>query len=295
MNAKYSLVAFCSGIVALLSASLPVLAQDCGGVPQEHYNNRPLVLGSQHGYLSDRKDSGHNARLVNNPFAWEEMHANTVCGDNLKWGSVVTIKSKNSGRWLSGAGEGARFVENVSQSEKWELLNPNNTSDRNNMHCGDWVAFRNLATGKYLVSEDHGDVNANRTGIGPWEKWHFRCAGEPNTIGSFDTLLTPMQCMQKYDRTPDGCSTPEEVSSYISRHYDGVFNDACNAHDVCYAIPGNSKQVCDAEFHDSMNAKCSGDIGCLTVATTYATGVAVGGASSYENAQKDQRGWSCLK
>lgn len=104
---------------------------------------------------------------------------------------------------------------------------------------------------------------------------------------------------------PNGCgstlSTVGDLTESILRHLEGFsgnpdepypgvsFAGACNNHDSCYTSLGAVRGDCDAMFRNDVTAACysSGPPAatCLNFAAIFATGVSVGGQSSFNNGQ----------
>jgi Group XII secretory phospholipase A2 precursor (PLA2G12) len=93
-----------------------------------------------------------------------------------------------------------------------------------------------------------------------------------------------------YHEPVNGCSNPVYPRNYS---WNGVFRDACNNHDRCYATPTRTKGVCDDEFLVEMSRICeSAPFGsvtvCRTVGATYYKAVDEFGREYYDTAQSKQ-------
>ncbi|MBT5549999.1 MAG: hypothetical protein HOJ79_05920 [Nitrospina sp.] len=84
---------------------------------------------------------------------------------------------------------------------------------------------------------------------------------------------------------PNGCSV-EKVSEDLDPKYQALFAVACDTHDLCYAVDGVSKKVCDDEFKDNMDATCASSgleiLACAPMASIAYKAVQLGGKSSYD-------------
>ncbi|MAK62690.1 MAG: hypothetical protein CMK09_17100 [Ponticaulis sp.] len=278
------------------------IAQECSGKTSGAYNNRPVALMGANGWLSIRMNqtglSGPDARNAPRLQAWEQMNAETVCGDNLTYGTEIYIRAFENNAVLSGYQQEAFFgTGQPSEWDRWVIVRTNGSASPGAMHCGDTIALKNKASGKYLVSEDNGNVSADRSAIGLWEKWIFECAGEPGSRGNFGSVnIGTDRCLAFFEWTPNGCSTPDNFASDVTDIYDRRFQNACNNHDVCYATPGKSKSDCDTNFLADMSATCGGNAVCLGFASGYSGAVAASneGQVSYNNAQNRMKGAVCM-
>ena len=52
----------------------------------------------------------------------------------------------------------------------------------------------------------------------------------------------------------DHCSVP--MSDKLSEHYNSLFSDSCDLHDICYFAPGNTKEYCDDALLTRMQQDC---------------------------------------
>jgi hypothetical protein len=68
------------------------------------------------------------------------------------------------------------------------------------------------------------------------------------------------------------------------------FNDACKNHDKCYCTSGSSKDDCDAQFLEDMQAACESSplnsVGCNDLAQIYYGAVHNYGQDAFDKAQK---------
>jgi len=72
-------------------------------------------------------------------------------------------------------------------------------------------------------------------------------AAPPNGCGSRSLILISEEIVP--DQWPAGVN----------------FNEACNAHDMCYFTPGTQKEECDNEFHEALLAECRRALECTNL------------------------------
>jgi hypothetical protein len=68
-----------------------------------------------------------------------------------------------------------------------------------------------------------------------------------------DKFQFPKSCFPYYEPV-DGCSAPD---SWKLKKWNGVFESACNKHDICYTTPGNTKELCDHQMLRNMLEICT--------------------------------------
>ena len=113
-----------------------------------------------------------------------------------------------------------------------------------------------------------------------------------SVLTSFDTSPS------RADHVIDGCSVPKNLDNASkwkkmallpAYHYKGVFREACNNHDRCYATPGAVKPQCERNFLRDMSRACKIRDGgpllpCLAVRDAYFYAVDIKG--KFEKVQK---------
>jgi len=102
----------------------------------------------------------------------------------LKMNDLISLKSYH-GKYLVAEADG-RLNANRDQVGPWEkftILDPNNTASTREVRYGDVISLRSYH-GKYVVAEADGKAKADRTAIGPWEKWTILEPNNPNSRAS---------------------------------------------------------------------------------------------------------------
>jgi len=99
----------------------------------------------------------------------------------LKMNDLISLKSHH-GKYLVAEADGRLNAnrDRIGSWEKFTILDPNNTASTREAKYGDTISLRSYH-GKYVVAEVDGKAKADRTAIGPWEKWTIL---DPNNSGS---------------------------------------------------------------------------------------------------------------
>eukprot|EP00296_Roombia_truncata_P007561 JP446005.1.p1 GENE.JP446005.1~~JP446005.1.p1 ORF type:complete len:682 (+),score=283.22 JP446005.1:22-2046(+) len=88
------------------------------------------------------------------------------------YGSKLALKTHH-GKFIVAEGDGsanANSKHRSSQQEAFTIINAQATNSKGMVRFGDTIALKSYAN-KWVVAEKSGEANANRVGLGPWEKF----------------------------------------------------------------------------------------------------------------------------
>ncbi len=103
-------------------------------------------------------------------------------------------------------------------------------------------------------------------------------SSEPLTTGDFARMDGATYRSDSYV-APNYCGN---ATITVPNSFFGVNqNEACQKHDICYALAQDSRATCDVQFLSNMLTNCGPNLLCAGVAVIYFIGVSVGGGSSY--------------
>ncbi len=110
----------------------------------------------------------------------------------IKYGDAIKIFFGSDYKFLVAEQNGSANA-NRTAGAQWEsflVQDTNGNTNGNDVKQGDKIALLSYHS-KYLVAEPNGDVNANRTAIGDWEKWQVDTFnGVPNNSNNCGLLST---------------------------------------------------------------------------------------------------------
>jgi hypothetical protein len=103
--------------------------------------------------------------------SWETFEMAKVSGSEcVKHNDVVYLRTGNGKYWRSNVG-GALDAKASSKGWRTRYQITNHTNQNSCLSNNDVISLRNTAVNKYVVAENNGDANVNRTSIGNWEKF----------------------------------------------------------------------------------------------------------------------------
>ncbi|MCB1025449.1 MAG: hypothetical protein KDB79_13720, partial [Acidobacteria bacterium] len=140
------------------------------------YGDRITLKSAHNKFLVAEKDGNANA---NRPSAgpWEtfiiyRVGALSYRGE-VRYGQTVTLKSVSNVKYLVAEDDG-RLNANRPSSGDWEkfriIYSSNPGAQGGVVNFSHKISLRSFHN-KFLVAEENGRANANRTAIGPWEQW----------------------------------------------------------------------------------------------------------------------------
>jgi hypothetical protein len=133
-----------------------------------------LQLRSAHGTYVVAESDGRLLANRTAAGAWEQfivIRAGATTHDSLlSYGDVIALKSAH-GKYVvaESSGDANANRDAIGDYEKWQIIRAGATQSSSFVAHGDAISLKSMAHGKYLVAENTGDANANRTAIGPWE------------------------------------------------------------------------------------------------------------------------------
>lgn len=132
------------------------------------YHRRYLQANNTGKLFANSSDVGNNEKFTiinaDNP---------SNIANKIQYGDRVALLSTFD-KYMVAESNGSANIDRTALHlwETWTILNPDNLNDRGDISPDKKVAFKS-AHQRYLVAESNGDVNANRTQIGNWEKWNI--------------------------------------------------------------------------------------------------------------------------
>lgn len=108
----------------------------------------------------------------------------------------------------------------------------------------------------------------------------------------FSNLCPNRVPRENHTPSSNGCSNP--FNGALSQHYNQIFEECCNGHDIGYSTCNSDKESVDATFYNCMMDTChdayaNGDVSsvldCQAIGLAYSLAVAYLGSSHWEHAQ----------
>lgn len=160
-------------LVMLLLPALPLHARGAGAVEfgneisLQSDHGRFLVAQGHGGLDADATDPRANTRFrlvdPDNRQSTEVVH----------FGDRVALRSYRETWVVAEADLSARADrENLGSWEIWTIVDPENSSNTDPVRVREKVALRSQH-GTYLVAEEDGRANADRSAVGSWERWRI--------------------------------------------------------------------------------------------------------------------------
>lgn len=169
------------GVVLLLFGMLSSPSDARLGAPQSGQLSfgDSVSFKSSHGKLLWASDKGALNARANAVGFWERYSLRDASGratyGALNYGATVSLFTAHNKYVVAQEKHDTKADRGkVGAWERWTILNASNTADRGRVKCGHSIALRS-AHGRYLVAESNGDVAADRTSVGAWEKWTIGC------------------------------------------------------------------------------------------------------------------------
>jgi microsomal dipeptidase-like Zn-dependent dipeptidase len=149
----------------------PAAEEPVVDTPTQPASRTVSLLGAHNRYFVSEHNGGHTVNANRSSMgAWEkfimETKGRAFC---IKHKSTVSVRTTRSYYWS--AQPDGRLDGNRTARGPWEEFQLINHSDSSGcLQNGDIISLRSISFNRYVVAENYGHANANRSNIGAWER-----------------------------------------------------------------------------------------------------------------------------